>query len=136
MAIHVTHELKLVAIHVTRELTLTAIHEFLYPSRGNSIFKLYYLFSYMKIGIIGAGKMGLGIGKLWAAKGHHVFYSDLIPDNASKAAAATGKKANHCSVRNCAAFGAVLLLSVPYLSVYKAIEPLINDSAIKNKILI
>jgi len=28
----------------------------------------------MKIGIIGSGKMGVGLGRLWAEHGHHVMF--------------------------------------------------------------
>ena len=31
--------------------------------------------SYMNIGIIGAGTMGTGLGRLWAKHGHHVMFS-------------------------------------------------------------
>lgn len=29
----------------------------------------------MKIGIIGSGNMGTGLGKIWAAKGHELIFS-------------------------------------------------------------
>jgi predicted dinucleotide-binding enzyme len=29
----------------------------------------------MKIGVIGSGNMGSGLGKIWAAKGHDVIFS-------------------------------------------------------------
>ena len=90
----------------------------------------------MKIGVIGSGKMGLGIGKLWAAKSHKIFYSDVVLKAAQAAARETSKKSKYGVVRECVAFGNILLLSVPYLSIYKALKPLLNDSSINNKIIL
>jgi predicted dinucleotide-binding enzyme len=34
----------------------------------------------MRIGIIGAGKVGGGLGKIWVRAGHHVFFSSRHPN--------------------------------------------------------
>lgn len=89
----------------------------------------------MKIAIIGSGKMGTGLGKLWAAKGHKLFYFDSTTSK-SASAAKTTRNAAYGTITEAANFADVLLLAVPYLSVDKALEPIISSNGIKNKILI
>ena len=67
----------------------------------------------MQIGIIGAGKMGGPLGKLWAAKGHAVMFGSRDPAKA-KAQAAQISAASGGSIDDAAAFGPVVLLGVPW----------------------
>jgi len=90
----------------------------------------------VKIGIIGSGKMGAGLGKLWSAKGHKVYYTDLTSAKSEAAALSTRRNALHGSISEAAEFASVLLLAVPYFSVYKALEGLITSGKMRNKILI
>jgi predicted dinucleotide-binding enzyme len=69
----------------------------------------------MNIGIIGSGKMGAGLGRLWAKSGHHVLFSysrrfarleSLVEDIGSRAQAGTAEQA----VRH----GDVILLAVTW----------------------
>lgn len=79
--------------------------------------------------------MGAGLGRLWAAKGHKVFYFDSVGSK-SVAAAKLSRRAIHGTVSEAVQFGDVLFLAVPYLSVYEALEPIISSNEVENKILI
>ena len=68
----------------------------------------------MKIGIIGAGRVGGTLGTVWATTGHEVmFYSRTLEDDKALAAK-VGRGARAGTPREAAAFGEVLLVSVPY----------------------
>jgi predicted dinucleotide-binding enzyme len=69
----------------------------------------------MNIGIIGSGKMGASMGKIWAKKGHKVLFSfstDLA--NLRAVAETAGPAARSGTTAEAAAFGEVILLSVPW----------------------
>lgn len=68
----------------------------------------------MKIGIIGAGWLGATVGKAWVKAGHQVLFSSRHPEKQARAAAALGPLASGGTVAEAAAFGEVVLLSVPY----------------------
>jgi predicted dinucleotide-binding enzyme len=89
----------------------------------------------VKIAIVGSGKMGAGLGKLWAAKGHKIFYFDSTASKSSSAANSS-RNATHGTISEAAKFGDVIFLAVPYLSVYEALEPIISSNQVENKILI
>jgi predicted dinucleotide-binding enzyme len=89
----------------------------------------------MKIGIIGSGNMGSGLGILWAKKGHELMFSfSRNPKALEKAAAASGKNARTGTPIDAARFGEVILLAVPW----GAIDDAIKDVAkmLSGKILI
>jgi predicted dinucleotide-binding enzyme len=67
-----------------------------------------------KIGIIGSGRVGSAIGGAWVKAGHEVMFSSLDLDADKKLAASLGGKASAGTTREAAAFGTVLLVSVPY----------------------
>ena len=67
----------------------------------------------MKIGIIGSGNMGGGLGKLWAAKGHQLVFSDTHDaTHLPELVQAAGANAQAGSPADAAAFGDVVLLTV------------------------
>jgi predicted dinucleotide-binding enzyme len=68
----------------------------------------------LKIGIIGAGRIGGNLARLWAAAGYQVMLSarDLGP--VRKLAAEIGTNALAGTPRQAAAFGDVVVVSVPY----------------------
>ena len=66
----------------------------------------------LRIGIIGAGRIGGALGELWAAAGHSVFLSSRHPQRLRDLAARIGGRAG--PPREAAAFGEVVLVSVPY----------------------
>jgi predicted dinucleotide-binding enzyme len=86
----------------------------------------------LKIGVIGSGRIGGTVGELWAKAGHDVMFSSLDLEADRKLAARVGAKAG--TPAQAAAFGEVLLISVPY----KALPQLGRDLAdsIKGKVVL
>jgi predicted dinucleotide-binding enzyme len=76
----------------------------------------------MKIGIIGAGKVGGGLGKLWARAGHQVFFSSRHPEQLKLLVEQTGAGADRGSVAEAALFGDVILFSPNFWNVDDALE--------------
>ena len=83
----------------------------------------------MKIGIIGAGNIGTGIGKRLVAKGHHALVSySRSPDKLLAAGAVIGTDTRTGSVEDAALFGDVVLLATPWamtLDVVRRIAPMV-----------
>lgn len=86
----------------------------------------------MDIGIIGSGRMGSGLGRLWASKGHRVLFGSRDLAKAQALAAAVGASAQGGSDINATEFGAVLLLSVPW----SAAEEVVKQLPLSGKVLI
>ena len=70
----------------------------------------------MKIGIVGSGRVGGALGTVWARAGHTVMFSSLDLEHDKKLAAEIGRGARAGTSREAAAFGDVLLISVPYFA--------------------
>lgn len=68
----------------------------------------------VKIGIVGSGRIGGTLGKIWADAGHAVMFSSLDLEHDKKLAAEVGANARAGTPREAAAFGDVLLVAVPY----------------------
>ena len=68
----------------------------------------------MKIGIVGSGRVGGTLGGLWVKAGHEVMFSSLDLEHDKALAASLGPRARAGTPRQAAAFGDVLLISVPY----------------------
>jgi hypothetical protein len=68
----------------------------------------------MKIGIIGAGRIGGTLGELWVKAGHQVLLSSRHPEQLKDLAARLGPLARAGTPGEAAAFGDVILVSVPY----------------------
>jgi len=68
----------------------------------------------LKIGIIGAGKIGGTLAELWAKAGHEVLVSSRHPAELEGLAKSLGPKARAGTPREAAVFGDVVLVSVPY----------------------
>jgi predicted dinucleotide-binding enzyme len=68
----------------------------------------------MKIGIIGSGNIGGTLGVLWAQAGYQVFFSSRHPDQLGDLVKRAGPSARAGMPREAAAFGEVVLISVPY----------------------
>ena len=68
----------------------------------------------MKIGIVGAGKMGGTLAELWAKAGHEVMISSRHPDELKAQAQAIGPKVHVGTVREAASFGPVVVIAMPY----------------------
>lgn len=67
-----------------------------------------------RIGIVGSGRIGSTLGRIWADAGHPVMFSSLDLEHDKKLAAEVGHGARAGSSREAAAFGDVLLVAVPY----------------------
>jgi predicted dinucleotide-binding enzyme len=68
----------------------------------------------MKIGTLGSGRVGSAIGRAWVRAGHEVMFSSLDLEADKRLAASLGGGARAGTPREAAAFGDVLLVSVPY----------------------
>jgi 8-hydroxy-5-deazaflavin:NADPH oxidoreductase len=68
----------------------------------------------LKIGIVGAGRIGGTLAALWARAGHEVLVSSRHPDQLQDLVKSIGPKARAGTPKEAAAFGEVVLVSVPY----------------------
>lgn len=68
----------------------------------------------MKIGIIGSGRIGGTLGELWVKAGYPVMFSSLDLAHDKELAARLGAGASAGTPVQAAAYGDVLLISVPY----------------------
>lgn len=68
----------------------------------------------LKIGIIGAGRIGGLLGELWVRAGHEVLLSSRHPDRLAPLARRLGPRARAGLPRAAAKFGDIVLVSVPY----------------------
>jgi predicted dinucleotide-binding enzyme len=76
----------------------------------------------MKIGIIGAGKVGGGLGKLWVRAGHQVLFSSRHPKRLRVLVEEAGPGAYAGEVGDAALFGDVILFSINFWGVKDALE--------------
>src|SRR5258708_13037993 len=75
----------------------------------------------MKIGIIGAGKVGGGLGKLWVRAGHQVLFSSRHPKRLRVLVEEAGPGAYVGDVGDAALFGDVILFSPNFWGVDDAL---------------
>lgn len=68
----------------------------------------------LKIAVIGAGNVGGTLSTLWVKAGHEVMFSSRHPEQLQTLVEAAGPKARAGSVSDAAAWGDVIVLSVPY----------------------
>lgn len=68
----------------------------------------------LRIGVIGTGNIGGALATHWAHAGHELVISGLDPEALKPLAARLGAKVRVGSPREAAAFGEVVLISVPY----------------------
>ena len=72
----------------------------------------------MKIGIIGAGNVATGLGKLWDKNGHELFFGySRDAEKLKKTALSVSPSAKSGSPQEAVAFGDVVVLAVPYSAV-------------------
>jgi predicted dinucleotide-binding enzyme len=71
----------------------------------------------MNIGVVGSGKIGGVVGKLWARAGHKIRFSSRHPDRLDGLVREAGPNASRGMIEEALAFGEVILLSIPYGSV-------------------
>jgi len=70
----------------------------------------------MKIGIIGSGQVGGALGSVWVDAGHMVMFSSRDLEHDKALAARLGANARAGTPSEAAAFGEVVMISVPYRS--------------------
>ncbi|HVU10318.1 MAG TPA: NADPH-dependent F420 reductase [Phototrophicaceae bacterium] len=87
----------------------------------------------MNIAVIGTGKMGSGLGRLWAHKGHAVVFGSRDPYKAVKLAETIGIMAAGATVDKAVRFANVVLLAVPWAA---ARDSLYHAGALEGKIII
>ena len=87
-----------------------------------------------KIGIVGSGKVGGGIGQVWVKAGYEVMFSSRRLEYNQELAARLGANAYAGTPREAAAFGDVIMISVPYHALPGVGEQLAE--LIKGKIVI
>jgi len=68
----------------------------------------------LKIGIIGTGRIGGALATHWAKAGHELVISSRHPEELQALAKSLGPKVRAATPQEAAAFGEVILLSVPY----------------------
>ncbi|HEY3517755.1 MAG TPA: NAD(P)-binding domain-containing protein [Gammaproteobacteria bacterium] len=68
----------------------------------------------LKIGIIGTGRIGGALARHWVNAGHEVLVSSRHPEELAPLAKELGPRARVGTPREAAAFGSVVLVSVPY----------------------
>lgn len=88
----------------------------------------------MRIGIIGAGKMGGTLAKLWAAKGHAIMLGSRDPNKARTEAASIGDNVSGGSNDEAAAFGDVVLIGVPWKAAVETVTSIAASLAGKTVI--
>src|SRR5256885_1679520 len=77
----------------------------------------------MDIGIIGSGKMGTGLGRLWAKHGHHVMFSySRRPEKLENLVLEIGSHARSGTPRHAVGFANVLFLAVRWEEVKDALS--------------
>jgi predicted dinucleotide-binding enzyme len=70
----------------------------------------------LKIGVIGTGHIGGNLATLWAKAGHELVISSRHPEELKELARSLGPKVRVGTPREAAAFGEVVLVSVPYMA--------------------
>ena len=88
----------------------------------------------IKIGIVGSGRVGGGIGSVWVKAGHEVMFSSRHIEHDKALAAKLGANAHAGTPREAAAFGEVVMISVPYSALPEVGKDL--EALIKGKIVI
>src|SRR5690349_7874594 len=78
---------------------------------------------HMEIGIIGSGKMGAGLGRLWAKHGHYIMFSySRRPEKLQDLVRGIGSHARSGSTEDAVRYGDVVLLAVPWAAVGDALS--------------
>jgi 8-hydroxy-5-deazaflavin:NADPH oxidoreductase len=88
----------------------------------------------MKIGMIGSGNVGSALGTVWANAGHEVMFSSRTLEDDKALAAKLGANVRAGTPQEAAAFGEVLVFSVPYRALPELGKSLAG--AIKGKVVI
>jgi predicted dinucleotide-binding enzyme len=88
----------------------------------------------LRIGIIGTGRIGSALATHWTRAGHEVLMSSRHPEELSPLAKQLGSRARVGTPKEAAAFGEVVLVSVPYAAMPQIGKD--NAAELKGKIII
>lgn len=88
----------------------------------------------MRIGIIGTGRIGGALSRHWVNAGHEVLMSSRNPDSLRPLAKELGPRARAGTPQAAAAFGEVVLVSVPYGAMPQIGKD--NAAALKGKVVL
>src|SRR5688572_25098273 len=88
----------------------------------------------LRIGIIGTGRIGGALARHWTRAGHEVLMSSRNPDELRPLAKELGTRARVGTPAEAAAFGPVVLVSVPYGAMPQIGKD--NAAALKGKIIL
>src|SRR3954471_23717159 len=88
----------------------------------------------MTIGIVGSGQVGGTLGAVWVNAGHEVMFSSREIEHDKALAAKLGANARAGTPREAAAFGEVVMISVPYRALPEVGKDIAN--LIKGKVVI
>jgi hypothetical protein len=88
----------------------------------------------LKIGVIGTGNIGGNLATLWAKAGHELVISSRHPEELEELARSLGPNVRVGTPREAAAFGEVVLVSVPYMATPQIGRDL--NSELKGKIVL
>ena len=87
----------------------------------------------MRIGIVGAGMIGSTLAKLWVDAGHDVRLASRHPENLQALVLALGPRASAGTPEDAAAFGDVVMLTVPLAAVpglARTLAPLLANKVV------
>jgi predicted dinucleotide-binding enzyme len=88
----------------------------------------------LRIGIIGTGRIGGALATHWTKAGHEVLMSSRHPEELRPLATSLGARARVGTPREAAAFGEVVLVSVPYAAIPDIGKE--NAAALKGKVVL
>ena len=88
----------------------------------------------LRIGIIGTGRIGSALATHWTQAGHEVLMSSRHPEELAPLAKQLGSRARVGTPKQAAAFGEVVLVSVPYSAMPEIGKD--NAAELKGKIII
>ncbi len=88
----------------------------------------------MNIGILGTGNMSSRLGRIWLARGHHVFFGTRSVEKAAQLVSETQGKAQAGSYHEAARFGDVVFLGVPWSAAEETVRAL--SAELYGKVLI
>jgi predicted dinucleotide-binding enzyme len=86
----------------------------------------------MKIGIIGAGMIGSTVGKLWVDAGHEVKFATRHPEELAPLVGKLGARASAGTPAEAAAFGDVVMVTIPLA----AVPQLSRDLSLDGKVVL
>jgi hypothetical protein len=88
----------------------------------------------LRIGIIGTGRIGGALATHWTKAGHEVLMSSRHPEELKELASSLGARARVGTPKEAAAFGEIVLVSVPYSAMPEIGRD--NAAALKGKVVI